>query len=175
MSVTMQSAELGTSAELVSLLDQANGLAHAVGRSDSVERLARARARIAARRMRVLVVGAPGQGATSLVQVLEQASADRLPGASFLAAAGPAGSNQPVVPEPGSADVVLFVSDAGQEYRPVELDALARIRAQGIALAGVLTKIDIYPGWAEVQRANRSRLQAANLDSPTIPLLPLLW
>ena len=169
----MQSAELGTSAELVSLLDQANGLAHAVGRSDSVERLARARARIAARRMRVLVVGAPGQGATSLVQVLEQASADRLPGASFLAAAGPAGSNQPVVPEPGSADVVLFVSDAGQEYRPVELDALARIRAQGIALAGVLTKIDIYPGWAEVQRANRSRLQAANLDSPTIPLLPV--
>src|SRR5947209_2363233 len=169
----MQSAELGTSAELVSLLDQANGLARAVGRSDPVERLARARARIAARRVRVLVVGAPGQGATSLVQVLEQASADRLPGASFLAAAGPAGSNQPVVPEPGSADVVLFISDAGQEYRPVELDALARIRAQGIALAGVLTKIDMYPGWAEVQRANRSRLQAANLDSPTIPLLPV--
>ena len=174
----MQSAEWGTSAELVSLLDQANGLAHAVGRSDSVERLARARARVAARRMRVLVVGAPGQGATSLAQALEQASADRLPGASFVDAAGPAGSNQPLVPEPGSADVVLFVSDAGQEYGPVELDTLARIRAQGIALAGVLTKIDVYPGWAEVQRANRSRLQAANLDSPTIPLLPVssaLW
>jgi hypothetical protein len=173
VSVMMQSTECGTSAELVSLLDQANGLARAVGRSDPVERLARARARIAARRMRVLVVGTPGQGATSLVQVLEQASADRLPGASFVAAAGPAGSNQPVVPEPGSADVVLFVSDVGQEYRPVELDTLARIRAQGIALAGVLTKIDMYPGWAEVQRANRSRLQAANLDSPTIPLLPV--
>jgi hypothetical protein len=108
-----------------------------------------------------------------LVQVLERACADRLPGASFVAAARLAGSNQPVVPEPGSADVVLFVSDAGHEYGPAELGALARIRAQGIALAGILTKIDVYPGWAEVQRANRSRLQGANLDSPTIPLLPV--
>jgi hypothetical protein len=169
----MQSAELGTSAELVGLLDQANRLASGVGRPDAVERLARAHAQLAARRMRVVVVGAPGQGATALVQVLERACADRLPGASFVAAARLAGSNQPVVPEPGSADVVLFVSDAGHEYGPAELGALARIRAQGIALAGVLTKIDVYPGWAEVQRANRSRLQGANLDSPTIPLLPV--
>src|SRR2546423_3076117 len=114
----MQSTECGTSAELVSLLDQANGLARAVGRSDPVERLARARARIAARRMRVLVVGTPGQGATSLVQVLEQASADRLPGASFLAAAGPAGANQPVGPEPGSAGVGVVVSRGGEGDRP---------------------------------------------------------
>ncbi|MDQ2790029.1 MAG: Isoniazid-inducible protein iniA [Actinomycetota bacterium] len=173
MSVTMQSAELMTSAELISLLDQANRLAGAVGRPDPIERLARAHARIAARRMRVVVVGSPGQGATSLVQVLERASADRLPGARFVDAAGLTGSNKPVVPEPGSADVVLFVSDAGHEYSPAELDALARIRAQGTALVGVLTKIDLYPRWAEVQRANRSRLQAANLDSPTIPLLPV--
>jgi hypothetical protein len=167
VSVTMQSAEL------VSLLDQVNGLAGAVGRPDLVEQLARAHAQIAARRIRVLVVGAPGQGATALVHVLERASADRLPGASFVDAALTAASNQPVVPEPGSADVVLFVSDARHEYSAAELDALARIRAQGIALASVLTKIDICPRWAEVQRANRSRLQAANLDSPTIPLLPV--
>ena len=88
MSVTMQSAELGTSAELVSLLDQANGLARAVGRSDPVERLARARARVAARQMRVVVVGAPGQDATCLVHVLQRASADRLPGATFADAPG---------------------------------------------------------------------------------------
>jgi hypothetical protein len=173
VSVTVQSGGLGTSAELVSLLDQVSRLAGAVGRSDPVERLARARARVAARQMRVLVVAAPGQGATSLVHVLHQESADRLPGASFVDAAGPAGSDQPVVPDPESADVVLFVSDAGQEYGPVELDALARIRAQGSVVVGVLTKIDAYPRWAEVQRANRSRLQAANLDSPTIPLLPV--
>jgi hypothetical protein len=171
--VMMQSTELMTSAELVSLLEQASQLAGRAGRPDPVERLARAHARLAARRMRVVVVGAPGQGATSLVQVLQRTTADRLPGASFVDAPGPAGLNQPVVPGAGSADVVLFVCDAGHEYGPAELDALARIRAQGIAVAGVLTKIDAYPRWAEVQRANRSRLQAAKLDSPTIPLLPV--
>lgn len=173
MSVMMESAELMTSTELVGLLDQANRLASAAGLPGSVERLARAHARIAARRMRAVVVGAPGQGATSLVQVLERASAGRLPGASFVDAPGPAGSNQPVVPEAGAAEVVLFVSDAGHEYGPAELEVLARIRARGTALVGVLTKIDVYPRWAEVQRANRSRLQAANLDSPPIPLLPV--
>jgi hypothetical protein len=173
VSVTMQSAGLMTSAELVSLLDQANRLAGAAARPDPIERLARVAAQIAARQMRVVVVGATGEGATSLVHVLQQASADRLPGATFADAPGRPDSNQPVVPEPESADVVLFVSDAGHEYGPGELDALARIRAQGTVVAGVLTKIDAYPRWAEVQRANRSRLQAANLDSPTIPLLPV--
>jgi len=173
VSVTVRSAELMTSVELVSLLDQVSGLAGAVGRSDPVERLARARARVAARQMRVVVVGAPGQDATCLVHVLQRASADRLPGATFADAPGRPGSNQPLVPDPESADVVLFVSDAGHEYGRPELDALARIRARGTAVVGVLTKIDAYPQWAQVQRANRLRLQAANLDSPTIPLLPV--
>ena len=173
MSVTLQSAGLMTSAELVSLLDQANRLAGAAGRPDPIERLARVQAQIAARQMRVVVVGAPGEGATSLVHVLQQESADRLPGATFVDAPGRRGSNQLVIPDPESADLVLFVSDAGHEYGPAELDVLVRIRAQGTAVAGVLTKIDAHPQWAEVQRANRSRLQAANLDSPTIPLLPV--
>lgn len=173
MSVTMQSAESMTSAELVSLLDQASRLAGVAGRPDPVERLARIQARMAARQMRVVVIGALGQGVTSLVRVLQQASADRLPGATFADAPGPTGANQPVVPEPESADVVLFVSDAGRAYSSAELDALAGIRARGTQVAGVLTKIDAYPQWAEVQRANRSRLQAADLDSPTIPLLPV--
>ncbi|MGC1732514.1 MAG: hypothetical protein WA731_07585 [Pseudonocardiaceae bacterium] len=171
--MTMQSAELMTSAELISLLDQTKRLAGASGRPDPVERLARAHGRVAARQIRVVVVGAPGKGASSLVQILKRASADRLSGATFVDAAGPGGSNRPVVPEPGSADVVLFVADASHEYGPAELDALGRIRAQGTTLACVLTKIDAYPRWAEVQRANRSQLQAANLDSPTIPLLPV--
>jgi len=173
VSVTMQPAGLMTSAELVSLLGQANRLAGVAGRPDPVERLARVAAQLAARQMRVMVVGAPGQGVTSLVHVLQRASTDRLPGATFADAPGSRGSNQPVVPERESADVVLFVSDAGHEYGRAELDALARIRAQGTVVVGVLTKIDAYPQWAEVQRANRSRLQAANLDSPTIPLLPV--
>lgn len=180
MSVTMQSvglvtsAESMTSAELVSLLDQADRLAGAAGRPELIERLVRARARVAARQMHVVVVGAPGQGVTSLVDVLDRTVPDRLPGASFADVPGSrSGGNQPRLPESGSAAVVLFVSEAGHEYGPAELDALARIRAQGTALVGVLTKIDLYPRWNDVQRANRWRLQAAGLDSPTIPLLPV--
>lgn len=173
MTATTQAAGLMSSAELISLLDQANRLAAAVGRPELFERLARARTLVAGRQMRVVVLGAPGQGASSLAHVLQRPPANRLPGATFVDAASRPGSTQPRVPEPGSADVVLFVTEAGREYGPAELEALARIRAQGTALVGVLTKIDLYPRWAEVQRANRRRLQAANLDSPAIPLLPV--
>ncbi|MDT7751260.1 MAG: hypothetical protein QOC67_3496 [Pseudonocardiales bacterium] len=173
MSVTTRQAELIGSAELASLLDHANQLAGATGRPDLIERLSRARARLAGRGMRVVLVGEPGQGATSLARVLDQVRANRLPGATFTDAPGRPGPNQARTPDPGSADVALFVTDAGHEYGQPELDALARLRAQGLAVVGVLTKIDIFPRWADVQRANRSRLQAANLDAPPIPLFPV--
>ncbi|MDT7583192.1 MAG: hypothetical protein QOE32_742 [Pseudonocardiales bacterium] len=173
MSVTTRQAELIGSAELASLLDHANQLAGATGRPDLIERLSRARARLAGRGMRVVLVGEPGQGATSLARVLDQVRANRLPGATFTDAPGRPGPNQARTPDPGSADVALFVTDAGHEYGQPELDALARLRAQGLAVVGVLTKIDMFPRWADVQRANRSRLQAANLDAPPIPLFPV--
>ena len=173
MSVTTRQAELIGSTELASLLDHANQLAGATGRPDLIERLSRARARLAGRGMRVVLVGEPGQGATSLARVLDQVRANRLPGATFTDAPGRPGPNQARTPDPGSADVALFVTDAGHEYGQPELDALARLRAQGLAVVGVLTKIDIFPRWADVQRANRSRLQAANLDAPPIPLFPV--
>jgi hypothetical protein len=173
VSVTTRQAELTGSAELTNLLDQANQLAGATGRPDLIERLSRARARLAGRGMRVVLVGEPGQGATSLAQVLEQVRANRLPGATFTDGPGQPGANQARTPALGSADVALFVADAGHEYGPPELAALAQLRAQGLAVVGVLTKIDMFPGWADVQRANRSRLQAANLDAPPIPLFPV--
>jgi hypothetical protein len=173
VSVTTRQTELIGSAELASLLDHANQLAGATGRPDLIERLSRARARLAGRGMRVVLVGEPGQGATSLARVLDQVRANRLPGATFTDAPGRPGPNQARTPDPGSADVALFVTDAGHEYGQPELDALARLRAQGLAVVGVLTKIDIFPRWADVQRANRSRLQAANLDAPPIPLFPV--
>ena len=173
MSVTTQPAELMTSTELSSLLDQAARLSGAAGRADLTERLGRAKARLSGRGMRVVVLGAPGQGATSLAHVLEQTPPDRLPGAQVTDVPSRPRANFIQIPEPGVADVVLFVADAGHEYNPAELDALARLRAQGAAVAGVITKIDVFPRWAEVQRGNRRRLQAANLDSPTIPLLPV--
>jgi hypothetical protein len=169
----MQPAEVVTSVELISVVDQADRLAGAAGRPELIDRLARARARVAARQMRVVVVGARGQGVTSLVHVLDRTVPDRLPGASFADVPGGPGANERRLPELGSADVVLFVSDAGHEYGAAELDALAVIRAQGTALVGVLTKIDLYPRWNDVQRGNRWRLQAAGMDAPTVPLLPV--
>ena len=173
MSVKMQPAELMTSAELIGLLDAADRLVGAAGRPDLIERLARARARVAARRMRVVVVGAPGQGATSLARALDRAAPDRLPGASFAEVPAGPRADHSRLPESGVVDVVLCVCEADHEFGARELDTLARLRAQGTALAGVLTKIDLHPRWNDVQRANRWRLQAAGLDSPTIALLPV--
>ena len=169
----MQATEPATSGELIGLLDQAHHLANSARRPDLVDRLARVRARLAGREMRIVMVGGPDQGATSLVRVLNQTRQDRLPGASFMDAPGGRGANQIPVPDATTADAVLFVSDASHEYRAPELDALARIRAQGIPVAGVLTKIDVHPRWSDVQQANRERLREADLDAPPIPLLPV--
>jgi hypothetical protein len=166
-------ADLLTSTELIGWLGQATRLANAAARPDLVERLVRARGEVAGRQMHVVVLGAPGQGTTSLAQVLERTPVDQLPGASFADAPGSSGTNQLRLPQPDAADVVLLVSDASREFDQRELDAVARLRAQGTPLAVVLAKIDIYPRWSDVQRADRRRLRDANLDTPPIPLLPV--
>jgi hypothetical protein len=107
------------------------------------------------------------------VHAVERTTDERLLGASVVEVAGRPGTGQMWLSEPGSADVVLFVSEADQPYTAWELDAIARLRAQGTAVVGVISKIDLYPRWADVQRGNRQRLQAANLDSPSVPLLPV--
>ena len=172
VSVTVEPGELMTSAELISLLERANRLAAVAGRPDTMERLARARARVAGRQIRIVVVGPPGQGATSLVQVLQPAAAGWLPGASFAGAPGRARPSQPSVPEPGSADVALFVTEAGHEYGPAEL---TRWRRCGRKAPRWLARSprSTFSQWAEGQRANRRQLTAAHLDSPAIPLLPV--
>jgi hypothetical protein len=169
----MQPSDQLTSVELVGLVEHAGRLADAAGRADLTDRLGYARDLLAGRRTRVVALGAPGQGTSLVVRALEQVSNDWLPAASFTEVAGRPGSNQIWLPEPGSADVVLFVSEADQEYTAWELEVIGRLRAQGGALLGVISKIDLYSRWADVQRANRQRLQAANLDSPSVPLLPV--
>jgi hypothetical protein len=169
----MQRPDQLSSAELVGLVGQAARLAGVADRADLADRLAHARGLLAGRRVRVAVIGGPGQGVTAVLRALEVTAPEWLPGASFAEVPGRPGSNQLRLPEPGAADLVLFVSEADQEYNAWELDLIARLRAQGAVVAGVMTKIDLYPRWAEVQRANRRRLQAANLDSPSVPLLPV--
>jgi ethanolamine utilization protein EutP (predicted NTPase) len=68
------------------------------------------------------------------------------------------------------ADAVLFVSDASQEYTEPEITFLRQIRQLCPTVIGVITKIDLYPRWTDIQRANRIHLTNAGLDIPLLPL-----
>jgi hypothetical protein len=174
VSITMNRPDQFTStADLMGMVDVAARLAVAAGRADLSDRIGRARGLLNNRRIRVVVVGAPRQGRTSLVRALQRSTAEIAPGAAFSEVPAGPGGNQVWLPEPGSADVALFVSEADQQYNGWELDMIARLRASGFVVAGVISKIDLYPSWSQVQRANRAQLQTANLEHPSIPLLPV--
>ncbi|MBV8996249.1 MAG: dynamin family protein [Pseudonocardiales bacterium] len=68
------------------------------------------------------------------------------------------------------ADAVLFVSDASQEYTEPEIAYLRQIQQLCPTVVGVITKIDLYPRWSDIQRANRKHLTNAGLDIPLLPL-----
>jgi ethanolamine utilization protein EutP (predicted NTPase) len=69
-----------------------------------------------------------------------------------------------------SADAVVFVSDASQEYIEPEITLLKQIQRLCPTVIGAITKIDLYPRWADIQRANRTHLTNAGLDLPLLPL-----
>lgn len=68
------------------------------------------------------------------------------------------------------ADAVVFVSDASQEYTEPEIAYLRQIQQLCPTVIGVITKIDLYPRWSDIQRANRKHLTNASLDIPLLPL-----
>jgi ethanolamine utilization protein EutP (predicted NTPase) len=68
------------------------------------------------------------------------------------------------------ADAVLFVSDASQEYTEPEIAYLRQIQQLCPTVIGVITKIDLYPRWPDIQRADRKHLTNAGLDIPLLPL-----
>jgi signal recognition particle receptor subunit beta len=68
------------------------------------------------------------------------------------------------------ADVALFVCDASQEYTEPEVAFLRQIQQLCPTVIGVITKIDLYPQWAEIQAANRTHLTNAGLDIPLLPV-----
>jgi hypothetical protein len=158
------------SADLGRLLERADQLAGAAGRQDLAERLAVVRSWLAGRPLCVAVSAGAGSG-SSLTRSLSRVSSRMLPGASFVDAPGSSGIGRPA--PPGAADVVLFVSDARYEYGRVELDAVARLRAQHPQIVGVLTNYEACADLAAVQAAVRRRLSGAGLDTPSIPLLPV--
>lgn len=70
----------------------------------------------------------------------------------------------------GTADAVLFVSDAAHEYSPAEIRYLQRIHHVCPVVTGVINKIDTNPRWGDVQKANRKLLTEAGLDLPLLPV-----
>ncbi|NMI01680.1 Isoniazid-inducible protein iniA [Pseudonocardia sp. K10HN5] len=69
-----------------------------------------------------------------------------------------------------TADAVLFVSDAGREYTAPEIAYLSQIRRICPMVICVINKIDVYPRWADIQKANRKHLNDAGLDLPLLPV-----
>ena len=69
-----------------------------------------------------------------------------------------------------TADAMLLVSDASQEYTEPELRFLRQAMRITPNVVGVLTKTDLYPDWRRVEEADRSHL--GNV-APDIPLFPV--
>ena len=176
---------------MTDLLDHLRRLTDAAGRADLGHRLAQARVRVTDPRLRIVVTGESGQGMSSLVDaVLGELPGAATVAAADLASADPAGlpaANVLLVDAPGvagvdsvaastvlsvlaGADAVLFVSDASQEYTEPELAYLARVRELCPTVVGVITKIDQYHRWADIQQADRAHLSRAGLDIPLLPV-----
>jgi hypothetical protein len=69
-----------------------------------------------------------------------------------------------------AADVVLFVTDAGQEYGGPELDFLRQAAGLCPTVICALTKVDFYPEWRRILELDRGHLRRAGLRCPIVPL-----
>ena len=65
-----------------------------------------------------------------------------------------------------TADVVLLVSDAGQEFTAPEIDFFRQALKLCPNVACMLTKIDLYPEWRRIVEVNRKHLAEAGLRVP---------
>jgi hypothetical protein len=64
-----------------------------------------------------------------------------------------------------TADAVLLVSDASQEYTAPELEFLRQAVRLCPHVACVLTKTDLYPEWRRIAELDRGHLRAAGIDA----------
>ena len=67
-----------------------------------------------------------------------------------------------------TADAVLLVSDASQEYTAPELEFLGRAVRLCPNVACVLTKTDLYPEWRRIAELDRGHLRTAGVDAELI-------
>ncbi|MGO4234554.1 dynamin family protein [Pseudarthrobacter sp. YAF2] len=69
-----------------------------------------------------------------------------------------------------TADAMLLVSDASQEYTEPELRFLRQAMRITPSVAAVLSKTDLYPDWRRVEELDRAHLDQV---APDIPLFPV--
>jgi replication fork clamp-binding protein CrfC len=74
------------------------------------------------------------------------------------------------VAELPTADAVLLVSDASQEYSEPEMDFLRKAVKLCPNVAAVLTKIDLYSEWRRIADLDRSHLAAAGVEAELFPV-----
>jgi hypothetical protein len=69
-----------------------------------------------------------------------------------------------------SADAVLLVSDASQEYTAPELEFLTHAASVCPTVACVLTKCDLYPEWRRIAELDAGHLAAAGITAQVFPV-----
>ncbi|OZM82886.1 dynamin family protein [Pseudonocardia sp. MH-G8] len=73
-----------------------------------------------------------------------------------------------------SADAVLLVSDAAQEYTGPELEFLDAAMKLCPNVACVLTKTDLYPHWRRIEELDRGHLARAGVEAEIFPVSSVL-
>ncbi|MBW0088816.1 dynamin family protein [Pseudonocardia sp. KRD-184] len=73
-----------------------------------------------------------------------------------------------------TADAVLLVSDASQEYTAPELEFLATAMRLCPNVAGVITKTDLYPQWRRITDLDRGHLAGAGITAELFPVSSVL-
>lgn len=69
-----------------------------------------------------------------------------------------------------TADAVVFVTDASQEFTEPELKFLMRAQELCPVMVCALTKVDLYPEWRKVQGLDREHLDERGLEVPMMPI-----
>jgi hypothetical protein len=68
----------------------------------------------------------------------------------------------------GTADAVLFVTDASAELSAPEVELLQDIRQRCPIVVACLTKVDLHPEWRRIAELDRGHLAAAGIDAPVM-------
>lgn len=71
----------------------------------------------------------------------------------------------------GSAEVIIFVTDASQELSAMEIDFMRTARESCPTVVCVLTKTDLYPSWRRIAELDRGHLDRAGLEQ--VEVLPV--